>query len=297
MMGLNTAFKKVYGELLEPYGFKKLKGRNPYFVRMVGDEIVHVITCTSRPRIMRSDDKQFDIFCGVATVYRDKINLDESASNNFIWLDAISSHYLKSKIIMDKRSLNGKWYTFSYEENNEESLIDSMKYTAELTRYIILPIIDRVYNIENCYSYFRTFIPGVLFLNENEFEKGKTNKHNEGIIYTKIYDIDQFILHKKELYEKFKKEKLLVVKDTANGYSMQDYENDLISHYENIQITIERFKSLVLDSAKLEELFQTRKRNNLEILKKYGIEVDTKNLERLSNMTHPDKIYIPEELL
>ena len=60
MMGLNTAFKKVYGELLEPYGFKKLKGRNPYFVRMVGDEIVHVITCTSRPRIMRSDDKQFD---------------------------------------------------------------------------------------------------------------------------------------------------------------------------------------------------------------------------------------------
>ena len=210
MMGLNTAFKKVYGELLEPYGFKKLKGRNPYFVRMVGDEIVHVITCTSRPRIMRSDDKQFDIFCGVATVYRDKINLDESASNNFIWLDAISSHYLKSKIIMDKRSLNGKWYTFSYEENNEESLIDSMKYTAELTRYIILPIIDRVYNIENCYSYFRTFIPGVLFFNENEFEKGKTNKHNEGIIYTKIYDIDQFILHKKELYEKFKKEKEII---------------------------------------------------------------------------------------
>jgi hypothetical protein len=44
-MSLNAAFKKVFGDALAPLGFVKLKGRHPYLVRMVGDEILHVITC------------------------------------------------------------------------------------------------------------------------------------------------------------------------------------------------------------------------------------------------------------
>ncbi len=43
-LSLNAAFVKVFGEALEPLGFKKIKGRHPYLVRVVpGGEIIHII--------------------------------------------------------------------------------------------------------------------------------------------------------------------------------------------------------------------------------------------------------------
>lgn len=45
MATLNTVFKKVFGEGLKEYGFVKVKGRQPYLVRVIGGEIIHVITC------------------------------------------------------------------------------------------------------------------------------------------------------------------------------------------------------------------------------------------------------------
>ena len=50
MKTLGTAFKQVYGEALKEYGFKKIKGKYPYYVRLIGDEIVHVITYAARPK-------------------------------------------------------------------------------------------------------------------------------------------------------------------------------------------------------------------------------------------------------
>lgn len=43
-MSLNAAFLKVFGEALEPLGYKKIKSKYPYFVRVVTDEIIHVIS-------------------------------------------------------------------------------------------------------------------------------------------------------------------------------------------------------------------------------------------------------------
>ena len=295
MMGLNTAFKKVYGEVLEPYGFQKMKGRNPYFVRMVGDEIVHVITCIPRQRIMRTDNKKFNILAGVATVYRGRINLDETVSRNMNWMQTIVGFHRNSPLFEGDKDMFDKWYMFSYDED-DESLIASMKYTAELVKYIVLPIIDRAYNLEACYEYFIRYGTSIGIF-ENMFELQRTYEDDEGLIATKIFSEKQFINIREILYEKWKKDALSIVNNTRNNYSMDDYQKDIIQHYENMQIIIKRFNSLMSDSTILEKLYQTRKRNNLEILKKCGIKVDTKNLERLSNMIHPDRVHIPEELL
>ncbi len=46
MVGLNTVFKQVFSEGLKDQGFQKIKGRQPYLVRVVeGGEIIHVISC------------------------------------------------------------------------------------------------------------------------------------------------------------------------------------------------------------------------------------------------------------
>ncbi len=71
-MTLNAAFVKVFGEALEPLGFKKIKSKYPYFVRVVpGGEIIHVVTIISEHGLIRNE-KVFKICGGVATIYRGK---------------------------------------------------------------------------------------------------------------------------------------------------------------------------------------------------------------------------------
>lgn len=82
---LQTEFVNYYKEKLEPLGFKKVKGRQPYFVRVVNDEIIHIITYVG----VKSTEfgyKAFHLMCGVATVYRKEINFSVSPSNNSDWL-------------------------------------------------------------------------------------------------------------------------------------------------------------------------------------------------------------------
>ena len=94
MKSLATAFKEVYGEALKEYGFKKVKSKYPYYARMVGDEIVQVITFATRPK-QRDGFKEYIVLGGVATVYRAKINFDIPVTQNFAWLSSELEFYKK----------------------------------------------------------------------------------------------------------------------------------------------------------------------------------------------------------
>ena len=78
---LNAAFKQVFGEALEPLGFQIVKGKYPYFVRVVNWEILHVITYTTESSGV-GGKKAFQIYGGVATVYRDNLDLLVSSNEN-----------------------------------------------------------------------------------------------------------------------------------------------------------------------------------------------------------------------
>ena len=90
---LKAAFKQVYGEALKPLGFQLIKGKYPYFVRVVpGGEIIHIISYME----MWCPDhgfKRFDIIGGIATVYRYKVDLNISPDDNSNWLGSISKFY------------------------------------------------------------------------------------------------------------------------------------------------------------------------------------------------------------
>ncbi len=63
-MSLSSAFVKVFGEALEPLGFKKNKSKHPYFVWIINSEIIHIITYrneTSR----HVGEKFFNVLGGV----------------------------------------------------------------------------------------------------------------------------------------------------------------------------------------------------------------------------------------
>ncbi len=101
-LSLNAAFKKVFGEALEPLGYKLIKSKYPYFVKVVSDEIIHYVTIANERADGRGDHgvqyKCFNVFCGISTVYSGRIDFDENhakfSSSDFI--DSIRDIYTNS---------------------------------------------------------------------------------------------------------------------------------------------------------------------------------------------------------
>ena len=197
MKSLATAFKEVYGEALKEYGFKKIKGKYPYYVRVIGDEIVHVITFAPQSKRINGY-KEYDVYAGIATVYRHCINLDLPVLQNSNWMNSLLEFYKNNNPYMDATEWNKafkKWYTFSYEENNEISLIDSLKYSLEVTKEVILPALDEVNNLNKCVSFLEKHDSTMLRLYDDEIFGLKycSGEYNEGLLNVLLFNVEQSV--------------------------------------------------------------------------------------------------------
>ena len=251
---LNAAFKQVFGEALEPLGFKKVKGRQPYFVRLIGDEIIHVITYRNESERVQGY-KAFNILGGVATVYRQEINLTISPMDNLGWLNTISDFYTipNSQFDMIFRRVINK---FQYKADSE-TLIDVLSYAADLTKKIILPIFDKVNDINNCINYFNQFkLPMHLFDEKEEFGERYADFYDEGFLYIKTNDINGI---KKKIEER--KELILYnIERGTFGYTDVDLKK-----------TDEMDAKPYID--KVLAILEQRKTKNIQKIITYGMEV------------------------
>lgn len=273
MMSLNTAFKKVYGEGLAPYGFKKIKGSRPYFVRMVGDEILQVISYLTRPSVSRVY-KEFSTCGGIATVYRPNIDLSLTAIRNSNWLYHNLDFYNKKDIMNEKPNMFDKWYTFSYKPNDEKSLLDAVEYSLEVTKQVMLNVFDEVKDIRTCVEYLRTYSPQELMLFVDE--TFGQDECNEGLLNFMVYDIDEYEKTRREGHEETNEYMMLKLNDEEKQAVMDWFEENRKEREKRMLEQIETFKQVVNDPAQyarvMEELAR-RKKVNTEILKSYGIEL------------------------
>jgi hypothetical protein len=252
-MSLNAAFKQVFGEALEPLGFVKVKGRQPYFVRMVGDEIIHVVSCIGAPPL--SGQKDFDVLCGVATVYRPYISLNLCPRTNQNWLEYLTSlhefHYESGKRMLG----------FRY---NEETLAKKLKYASDKTIEIILPILDKVTDIESCIEYFHKYKTAlVMTLNydiEDLSKKSGNCDYNEGLLYVKSNNYDAFIRRMDKFFAEVAKYGETEIKNTAEALSPQK------AFIEEVYNNAESHNKVLAE-------LERRKTENIKILKSYGLEI------------------------
>lgn len=277
MLSLNAAFKKVYEKELEPYGFKKIKGCQPYFARMVGDEIAHVITYMNYPSL-RDGYKEFATLGGVATVYRPRINLDERPRNNTNWFDSNIGFYRKSDFYDEQKDMFEEWYTFSYEEGNEESMIKSVKESFSVTEQVMLPILNKVDSLKACRDYFRQYMSSLLCIYdiEQQIEKGHGGyyEYNESLINFLTVDLEKYIENQRNDIEKHNTRTLDLMKRGKIGLTVKDFETrkDLLENDMREQIT--RFESCLTDEeiyARIMKELESRKKANLQVLQKYGL--------------------------
>ena len=250
MATLNAVFKKVFGEALEPLGFVKIKGSQPYFVRVVpGGEIIHVIACVPE-QCFKKDCQEFRIIGGVATVYRQSIDLTLNPKRNENWLTCncgIYSNLHRSAIDDD---LWDSIYRF-YCKKDEESMFKEMKRSLEATKDIMLPVLDKITDFEKCIEY--RMIIGVdtnLPYDDNFGNDWASNFYNEGLLHVKTNNQE----HKK-LLERILAERVLDNATLQRAAQCYKFFNDPELHRKTI--------------AELER----RKEANINTLRSYGLDL------------------------
>lgn len=251
-MSLNTAFKHIFGEGLAPYGFKKIKGKQPYFVRVVdGGEIIHVVTYINE-RSTKLDAKAFNIMCGVATVYRSAIDLTISPMDNKMWLNDNFHMYTKIKPFDYDPEFRRSIFRFNYDD---ESMIDSLYHSLDITKEIMLPELDKVVDIKTCIEKGEMFCMMMHLFDEKE-NYGINNKFDEGFLYIKTHDIEGIRDRMEKRRERIKDN----IKEGRRGYTQEDLRrvDDMDS---DIYIN------------KILALLEKRKMKNIETLRSYGLDL------------------------
>jgi len=256
-LNLNAAFKQIFGETLEPLGYKKINGKQPYFVRVVpGGEIIHVITFINEP--MRYPwQKEFCILGGVATVYRQKIDLSISPKDNSGWLRSNSELYVKSNPSGFDPNFRKSIYSFSYIADNFNSMVYEVEYALEITQKIMLPIFDKATDLNACIDYFNKFNPAMDFYDEKE-EFGKkysSGSYNEGFLYIKTNNHDGIRTKMEERLSNIEENIKL-----GRFFTKEDYENAC-------NTDLELYTTKVLD------VLELRKAANTEILRSYRLDI------------------------
>ena len=190
-LSLNAAFKQVFGKALEPLGFVKIKTKHPYYVRAVTDEIINVVTVKEEWSGYPTE-KRFNIYSGIATVYRYKIDFDLSMADNKDWLMTIAgSYYLTYKNSKEyDKEFKRSFFEFSYMKNSTESLLDAMQYALELTEEFIIPLFNKTQSLKDCVDFFRKYN---LRMSTNNFKRDLNLDdseiyHDEGLLYVKTND-------------------------------------------------------------------------------------------------------------
>ena len=248
-MTFNTAFKHLYAEKLAPYGFRKIKGKRPYLVRMVGDEIIHAVSYADAGTSVRPY-KDFNVVWGLATVYRPKINLDgnpryEIWMKNYVW-DA--SGHVTFQYRDDSPLKPGIHYSVG---GNDVDMMEELERSAEAVILDALPRLDQVKTLKDCRE-----ILGSDAAYVRDYDLGGEYDSDEGMLNYKLYTLEEFTARKKK---------------TVDSVEARDKERRTRIMKEQVAI----FRKYTEDERyhrKVQEEMERRKAANQEILRGYGLE-------------------------
>lgn len=275
MATLNTVFKQVFGEGLKEDGFVKIKGRQPYLVRVIGDEMIQVIACRPESASLPHEYKEFDILAGVATVYRPEIDLSCCPRKNLNWILPIRFYYWKFHIMdFPKDEIWESLCTFKYRINDEDSLRHELKRALKETKKHVLPVFCGIEDLDDCIDFARVFGAPDLHIPEYDPEKDTfvpTNcPDNEGLLYIKTNNHDDL----KEISAKILADGIKRIEVGIDNYSTCEEAREGIENWrvETIEQRDNIYNDPVAYARAVQEL-ERRRTVNTEVLRGYGIDI------------------------
>ena len=309
-MTLNVAFVKVFGEGLEPLGFKRLKNiknKQPYYVRVINNEILHIITYRQMS-VYRKGYKNIEVLGGAVTLYRRDLEFLNYTLNPQDWLQNTNQYFRFCDIDVDKsvmdsaiqfncniwgvsfdRAISSIMYygqdsdpenlyrdafirsigEFICKDDNT-GMLAGMENAFNVTKAIILAILDRASDLKTCANYFfnddiRAYIdlaPLDDFINNERYctSEGRT-------LIKARFDDDGVARMEKSIDESIKFSSSNITRNEIEIIRQRCNEE----HETQTALRFEMLDNPELNKRVLEECERV-KAKNIEILKSYGLE-------------------------
>lgn len=269
---VDKSLKAAFKEKLEPHGFKKVKGRYPHFVRMATPEIIQVINYRLEQALsLQLEEKRFEVYCAVGSIYRPEINLNRSVYASMDWINTTHLEmYVKAKrngIPVYENEQPGVDYIIK--KGDEASLREQIAFAMTGIEHYIIPAFDKVVDLKTCVDYLELY-----GFDELEISRKTECNGDVFILPAKYPDVESYsakvqndlqeanrrvmqLVSEKKMTEKEGKERLL---------RCEGRYNDDIKQYE-------KFFSDEITKNEIARLKAERAEKNINAIRAMGIEV------------------------
>ncbi len=269
---VDKSLKATFKETLEPHGFKKVKGRYPHFVRMATPEIIQVINYRLEQALSpQLEEKRFEVYCAVGSIYRPEINLNRSVYASMDWINTTQlDMYVKAKyngIPVYKNEQPGVDYIIK--KGDEASLREQIAFAMTGIEHYVIPAFDKVVDLKTCVDYLELY-----GFDELEISR-KTECNGDVFILPAKYPNKES--YRVKVQNDFQEAKRSVMQRISEGKMTQEAGREkLLWCEESYNDDIEQYGRFFEDETtkkELERLKAERAKKNLEAIRAMGIEV------------------------
>ena len=269
---VDKSLKAAFKETLEPHGFKKVKGRYPHFVRMATPEIVQVINYRLEQALSpQLEEKRFEVYCAVGSIYRPEINLNRSVYASMDWINTTQlDMYFTAKrngIPVYENEQPGVDYIIK--KGDEASLREQIAFAMTGIEHYVIPAFDKVVDLKTCVDYLELYAFSNLYISR------KTECNGDVFILPAKYPNKES--YRVKVQSDFHEEKRIVMQRVSEGkMTEEEGKQELLWYERRFCDNIERYGKFFGDEATKKEVSQLkaeRAEKNLNAIRAMGIEV------------------------
>ncbi len=257
---VKSAFKKIYGESLMPLGFVWAKTKEPSFIRVVNNEIIHVFG------IKDMKPSYVIPFAGAATLYRVNLLLDKTYRDmsNLYPNTAQFCHDTQVEIIPERKHDYKLSSPESIQNAIQKSLFDSMKW--------VLPELNTVQSLQDFLKYYQRLHNIPLWIATLPLkQQGSGDLLEDKVIH---YLLDDPVSAAKLLIANSKEDLEKRISEFPESYSQENVkylkDKQQKRHDDVLESAYSFENDPVVRQHTLNEL-ERRRKVNLEILHSYGV--------------------------
>lgn len=269
---VDKSLKAAFKEMLEPHGFKKVKGRYPHFVRMATPEIIQVINYRLEQALsLQLEEKRFEVYCAVGSIYRPEINLNRSVYASMDWINTTHLEmYVKAKrngIPVYENEQPGVDYIIK--KGDEASLREQIAFAMTGIEHYIIPAFDKVVDLKTCVDYLELY-----GFDELEISRKTECNGDVFILPAKYPDVESYSAKvqndlqeaKRRVMQRVSEKKMTEKEGKERLLRCEGRYNDDIKQYE-------KFFSDEITKNEIARLKAERAEKNLNAIRAMGIEV------------------------
>ncbi len=276
MKNFKTEIRNVFEKGLKPYGFVKAKCKNPYYVRLINEEILHVITYRENTPLL-PNYKSFFVLFGVATVYKKELPFEKSIQETQEWLSSLSVlPYREEKFDAYKETIP---FDFTFIAADEMAMFRTIDSAFALTKKCVIPVLDEIDSLEACIEHYYKYVPSVttIMAHDNHVSGPWCTSYGEGLLNIKVYGKEReqdFISVVTSYYKTLSEQEIERMRNGLCGFTLEEHEAAELRRQTGLKRTINEFKLLVSEQEwrkKVDKELEYRKNKNIELLSKYEI--------------------------